>query len=998
VKRPALALSILVLVCGLVPASAEITVKLPPPELGRLVPLAALPLDKPQVPLPRVAPPPAPGLPELPSPRLVSDLAHRPVAPMPPARVLACNPVGTVFGVASELVECGRARYQKGELEAARTAFQSAAQGSSDRAVLREARYWLGETLLRLGRAPDAQRLFSMVSQDDPRGEFAPFATHELGWIALDVNEPTAALGHFESLLKRPMPVILIPYARHGRALALYGLKRYGEARDEWSALLADRTVPRPLSTEATFWLGDALGRLGDDKGAVVRLQAFTSGGSRLLMENGLLSLGWWSRANEQPADAVKAYRRLLSGYPQAATQGLWARAGLVQALLDQGDFARARDEAKQLEALDKPGTLALPSLLSLRRFTAEKSKVEEARALDGDLLARPLEPATRAWVLLLSAELARQSGNAGEARDRLDLVRAAPAAPAVKQQAEFRRAQLDFDAREFAQAQAAAQALLGEPVSDDLRAAAMVLAAESAYWARDYEQAASLYARFLSEFPGRPEAPSVGLALGWADFRRGNLDAARRRWTAFAREASADPRAGETLLLAAELAAKAGETSQARLLLDRVVSQYPGTEAADVATLNRAILDLDAGRPADALAELDRPGGRASSSPDLAPRARVVRGIALVASKDDSQAEAELKRGLGQGNDAICRLGLGVIAFARGQWDAAAREFTEVRDAGGGGVAAAADYGLAAVAFNQGKTEEFKKIAGALLDAPNDPAATPQLLRGMEAVAVEDKRWADARALTLRLVDQFPRHAAAPAALADVGAAAGASAEWPLARDMYRTLAARYPSSPERQPGRIVYAEALLRTGAPADARRELEALAGTLPPGNPGRARVLPLLAEAQEAAGDRSAATQTYARFAAEYPGERGNPAAELGVGRLLQADGKWSEARPRLERALKDGDTGIAAEAAYRLGEGLRDAGQHDQAIEAYMTAAYVVPDSVWARRALVGAGRSFTALKQNDAAVIVYRKVLAASSVEPDLETAAKTGLKALGAN
>ena len=37
---------------------------------------------------------------------------------------------------------------------------------------------------------------------------------------------------------------------------------------------------------------------------------------------------------------------------------------------------------------------------------------------------------------------------------------------------------------------------------------------------------------------------------------------------------------------------------------------------------------------------------------------------------------------------------------------------FGEARDAGAGGVAAAAEYGLAAVAFNQGKTDDFKKLA----------------------------------------------------------------------------------------------------------------------------------------------------------------------------------------------------------------------------------------------------------------------------------------------
>jgi TolA-binding protein len=981
------------------PASAEITFKLPPPEVSGLLPLAALPLDKPPVVLSPAGVPPIPqGLPELPPARFAGDPARRPVAPLASPRMLACNPVGTVFGVASELVECGRARYQRGELEPARQALQTAAQETSDRELQREARYWLGETLLRLGRPADVERVLAPVAQDDPRGDFGLFATHTLGWVALDANDPARALPRFESLLKGRMPVVLIPTARHGRALALHGLKRYPEARDEWVALLASNP-PRPLADEVTFWLGDTLGRLGDEKGAVARLKAFPAGGPPPLAENALLSLGWWSRAAGQPAEAVKAYRAFLSAHPQSPSAA-WARAGLVQALLDQNDFAAAREEARRLEALSRTSPLVLPSLLSLRRWAADKGKAEEGQALDTDLLARTLDPETRAWVLLLSGELARQAGNPGEARDRLELVRSSSTAlPAVKQQAELRLAQIDFDAREYGQAQMAAQALLGQSLADDVRAAALILAAESAYWARNWDQAAASYSRFLSDFPKRPEAPAVGFALGWAEFRRGRLDAARDRWAAFAREAPADPRAGEALLLAAELAAKAGDRAQARAMFDRVAGQYPGTEQAEVARLNRAILSLNAGRATDALAELNRVGPGGSASSPYLGRARVAKGLALVASKQPAAAESELKAALGQGDDAIAHLGLGVIAFGRGQWEAAARAFGEARDAGAGGVAAAAEYGLAAVAFNQGKTEDFKKLAEELQTAPDDPATTPFLLRGMEAVAVQDKRWADARTLAVRLADQYPRSDVTPAALADVGAGAGAAEQWPLAREMYQTLAARYPSSPGRQAGRVVLAEALLRTGAPADARRELEGFIATASLADPRRPRAIALLGEAQEATGDRAAAAQTYARFATENPTGKEAPAALLGAGRLLQGEaGKWDEARPLLERAVKDGVTVVAAEAAYHLGEGLRAAGRNDDAAEAYMTAAYVAPDSVWARRALLGAGRAFAAAKQNDAAVIVYKKLLAASSVEPDLASEARTRLKSLGVN
>src|SRR5262249_37811036 len=231
-----------------------------------------------------------------------------------------------------------------------------------------------------------------------------------LGWVALDLNDPARALGYFDALLKNSPPPPIAAYAHHGHAMALYGLKRYAEARDEWAALLnaggfSRSTAPRMVVTEGDFWLGETLGRLGEFKPAAGRLANFSTSGSKVLMETALLRLGWYSRAAGQPQDAVKAFRKLLGTYPRAA-EGPGARAGLVQALLDLNDYPAARDEARRLEAADRSGTLALPTWLLVRGWLAAKSRPDDARVLDEELLPRTLEPATRAWVLLASADL----------------------------------------------------------------------------------------------------------------------------------------------------------------------------------------------------------------------------------------------------------------------------------------------------------------------------------------------------------------------------------------------------------------------------------------------------------------------------------------------------------------------------------------------------------------------------------------------------------------
>ena len=169
------------------------------------MPLAVPALDKPPVPLPAVPLPPAPqGMPELPPAPMVGHLGERPVAPLAPPRFLACNPVGSLLGVASELIECGRARYQRNELEEARAVLEKAVQSTSERAQIREARYWLGETLVRLNKPAEAERLMLQVQQDDPRGELGLYAAHQLGWISLELSKPDRALNYFDCPAQDP--------------------------------------------------------------------------------------------------------------------------------------------------------------------------------------------------------------------------------------------------------------------------------------------------------------------------------------------------------------------------------------------------------------------------------------------------------------------------------------------------------------------------------------------------------------------------------------------------------------------------------------------------------------------------------------------------------------------------------------------------------------------------------------------------------------------------
>src|SRR5262249_9343166 len=260
-----------------------------------------------------------------------------------------------------------------------------------------------------------------------------------------------------------------------------------------------------------------------------------------------------------------------------------------------------------------------------------------------------------------------------------------------------------------------------------------------------------------------------------------------------------------------------------ARAQLSEVITKFQNTEPAQVAALNRALLSLDAGRPAEALPMLSTLTSRAASSPYIG-RVHAARGVALLVMGRGPSPQPDFQAALGQGEDAVGHLGLGTLAFMREAWDAAAREYTAAREAGSTATAAAADYGLAAAAFNAGRLDEFKRLAAPLLSRPDDPRIMPGVLLGMSVVAAQSKNWTEARELAVRLTSRFPQNDATPAGLAEIGAAAGADGQWALSREMYETLTKRYPTYRASSDARLAFAESLLRTGEPAEARRELE------------------------------------------------------------------------------------------------------------------------------------------------------------------------------
>ncbi|MBI2218816.1 MAG: tetratricopeptide repeat protein [Candidatus Rokubacteria bacterium] len=977
-------------VWALLVAAAPLPLVPPPPELTRLVAFTQAPLDKPRVDVPGVPLPAAPSvLPAFPAAPIMWPVTARPVAFITPPRGYPC--VSAWLPIASQALDCGKERFLKGEFADAVKAFESAIQRGADREFIQQSRYWLGESLAWQGEFEKADWTLRQVGGGGlVRTEWEVWAAHASGWTALSLRDPTRARDTFARLLAGAVPSSIQGWARHGLALAHYALGEYAEADRAWTGL-GRRGVPAALAREFMFWAGEAAGRVGAHGRAESELRRFTSSGPHPLLDTALVRLGWWTLEGGRAAESLTPFKQYLAGPRRPAPNAEldWAEAGLSLALAATGDWDAARNAARDLIA--RRSALAQPVALRLVTSALAERKAAEAEALVQELLAGDLSPALRAWLLIAKGDAQRLERNRDEARTQYELAQKAEPASGLGQLALLRLARVNFELREFAQAATEATTLLSTVLAPETRITGLLLQGEAAYHAGRYAVADGAYLRALVEFPKHPQTPLVRLSLAWVALRQDKPEEARRLFLEFARLIPDHPHAADALVLASELAIDAGELDTARAELDRIIAGHPMHPRTEFARLNRAILMVRQGDFAQALPAL-RDWIRRAPFPPLLGRAHAALGTALLAANKPAEAAKHFTAAKREGSGAVASLGLGAAALAQGRPEEAARALTDARDNGTADIAATAEYGLAVAAFAKGRVREFKAPAlAALHAAPTSPMA-PRLLYVLTGIAVEDKDWSAALDHARALATKFSDDEAADDALERIGSAASEARAWPVVHDAYSLLRQRYPGSPFVPAARVLLAQALLETGRPDDARRELEQLTASSPPAD---ARPWMLLARARETTGDRRGAVEAYSRAAKEGKGAELMRDALLGQARLLVAEKRWDQARAVLDRLLKSPEQDLVLEAAFSIGETYRAEGDAIAATEYYMTAAYLAPDSTFGQRALLAAAQTFAAANHTGAAATVYKKLLAQAGVPSDLAAAARQGLQAL---
>ena len=498
-------------------------------------------------------------------------------------------------------------------------------------------------------------------------------------------------------------------------------------------------------------------------------------------------------------------------------------------------------------------------------------------------------------------------------------------------------RVRADLAAGAFVPAQARADAVLQASPPPRVRATALMLAGDAAYGLGAYRTAANRYGEALQADQLPAEAAHTGFALGWAQLRLGRGDQAQNTWARVAQQFPADRGAPLALVRAAELAAQANDLASAQKRLDQVVERYPTAPEAEIARLSRSIVAVRAGRTQEAVGDLRM---LALSGRPSVPRERRMLLDRLTPAGAFAGPEHHL-----------------VIT---NQYDAGLTVPTGLPAAG-----------------------MLERFAAPFLDGAGDPETTPRVLHGLVLAAAEDKAWPEVQRLSSRLIDRYPGYSSAPDMLLGVADRAASAQQWPIARSTYERALTLNRNVVLTPPAQLNFAEALFRTDAPAQARVQLSRLPEVAPQSEDAP-RALYLQAGVDEALDRPAEALAAYDRLRRDYPRSERTAESLLPHARLLQhAIGRQQEARALLEEAAQGTQGEVRTEALFRLAQLLAADGEHEQAVDLYMSAAYGTDQSSrWYRPALLGAGNSLATLDRTVAAEAVYRNLLPSKPMGP----------------
>lgn len=690
--------------------------------------------------------------------------------------------------------------------------------------------------------------------------------------------------------------------------------------------------------------------------------------------EAAMFRLGESHYALQQYAEALQAYRTVIHRWPDGAKTDA--------ARLRVGQCALARGEREE----------------AIREITT--------------LLERPLDNAVRAAALYALGQAYYEDGKAAQATEAFTRLAALPGDSEFVPFANYYLGYLKWEAGDPAAAHVHFKAFANQAKDDALAGEALVRAGETALGMHKPAVAAEAFTDSLKHklTPDLQDAAAVGLA--WAQYQAGHYQDALGVRQAWLDRVSAPAAKAELQYVAGEAAFELKDYPRASMELTAALKGAEGRirdqTQLRLAWVHYLMEDYDAcARVADAaLAAGVQAPGAAEELSYLAAAARFGAENFAVA-RDGLRAFVDQYPKSGLRADALYQLG--VCEQVLGDLAAAQQAFDRAIEAGDPAARGArALFKAGEVRYGQedyaGAADYWARI---LKEYPNDPlAADAQFRLGLARYKLED--WAGMEAAFAAFRDAHPKHELATEAAYWLGWARQREEKWAAAAEAFSVVT--------QDRGAEHYADALARQALCAY-QAEQEGQAAILYvrflreiPDRQLPRDVLFWLGHFMREKGEWQSARFVYERAMVQHPtddvieaaryeigqclyvGKKYEEAmaafdrvlsdfpngayaakAQLGRGRIFQAQRRYAEAIEALTTAAQLDEGAAAAEANLRLGQCYEAEGKLREAKDRYLFLTVVFDAPEFAGEAYLGAGRCLEQLEETDEAVKTYRE-------------------------
>lgn len=429
------------------------------------------------------------------------------------------------------LVDLGNRADRDGHYDRAISYYKRALKRNPDSDLSSKILFWMAESSTSMGDNNQARHFYMTLADSFPSSQWAPKALFNRGRLYLDENNYKSATDAFE-ILKNKYPNDAMT-RRVGTALgeSYFRQKRYDEAIDALNNAMP--YLDEEGKSKAVYLIAESYNYLNQFQNAskyYLRFINMNKGSDKVRLA--YYGLGWVYNKQKIYHWAADAFEKAAKGNDDLARKALYYKA--VNEKLG-GRYEDALKTFRDFGNKYKKGTWVQEAYYEWAVTAFETGRYTETIEVCEDLVRSnmKLDHPGKVFSLLgqgyfANNEYTRAIEAFNEAAKSVDVN------PEVQWEARFQKAWVLYRNQAYKQAQPLFEDVYKHNTKSDLAGEALFWDADCYYHMQQYGTAAKLFRNYLNQFPNGKFNGAARYSIGWADFERGDYEAAIDPFKAF--------------------------------------------------------------------------------------------------------------------------------------------------------------------------------------------------------------------------------------------------------------------------------------------------------------------------------------------------------------------------------------------------------------------------------------------------------------------------------